>query len=333
MKTIITLLLAMAVALGLNCSKESVTEPPLEFGLSYVGQFQTNGPAVNVDIYDNMAIIAEAENGIEIVNLDDPANPALLSHLELPGYTDDICADNGIIYTASGAGGVYFVDFSNPSNPTIIGHPYMGSLSPNIITKLNDHIFMAQYDYDRLYYFNVSNPRNPASGLYGWGLQEGYRVLSTSPDYLYALTPNILAKLAISVEGHPTVQQIGFINFFEEQPLDMYWQNTFGWVINSRNLMQIDSDLEIIDTIPVDFLNLDAKDFDIDFAVDYPYLFILDKSNGLRIFDLTDSQLIDTYEIGNPASIDNRPIALFYQGGYIYIADGESGLRILKFNK
>ncbi len=76
-----------------------------------------NGVAVN----GNYAYVAAGAAGLQIVNVTDRTNPAVVGSVALSGNADGVAAVGNIVFVAAGTGGLYTVDVSNPLAPVIRG--------------------------------------------------------------------------------------------------------------------------------------------------------------------------------------------------------------------
>jgi len=91
-----------------------------------VGTYSTSGSAENAVVVDTMLFLAAGSEGIEIVNIADLENPALIGH-----YTSSVVLDllvNGTIVYAVTPYGVDVVDVSDLENPAQLG-VFDGSLA------------------------------------------------------------------------------------------------------------------------------------------------------------------------------------------------------------
>ena len=121
----------------------SITSPPVRLTvvptlkLSRVGTITNAAWVYTVDIAGDLAYLGSDENGggLRIVDVDDPANPALLGTLPLAGSNVYVAVSDIVVrgdrayiavssYIASGVRGLRIVDISNPSQPqSIVHHP------------------------------------------------------------------------------------------------------------------------------------------------------------------------------------------------------------------
>ena len=67
--------------------------------------------------------LAVAAAGLQLVTLDvsDPAAPAAIAAVDLPGYVDAVLLDGDLAYVAADYSGLEVVDLSDPADPVVIG--------------------------------------------------------------------------------------------------------------------------------------------------------------------------------------------------------------------
>ncbi len=102
----------------LDVSDPSSPEDVALFGKS------NNSKAVAVDSMVSgglYAYVADGENGLVLINCDDPANPFITSTYPMDGYAHDIHIYGHWAFVADGEEGLIIVDVRNPYNPTFCG--------------------------------------------------------------------------------------------------------------------------------------------------------------------------------------------------------------------
>lgn len=97
---------------------------PVEVGIN-------GGTAVGSEVRDRLAFVANAETGLLVLDVTDPANPVRVTQLDLPGRAQTVDlfdSDEGpLAYVActqdvhERGGGVYVVDIADPAAPSLLG--------------------------------------------------------------------------------------------------------------------------------------------------------------------------------------------------------------------
>lgn len=78
------------------------------------------GPMKAVASDGSIACLAEAEDGIVLIDVSNPSYPPLLGSLVMTGYTNDVTIVGSIAYVCEQD--LALVDVSDPTSPTILGH-------------------------------------------------------------------------------------------------------------------------------------------------------------------------------------------------------------------
>ena len=91
-----------------------------------IGYFDTNGDAYSVVLSkdETKAYIADEDNGLVILDVNNPINPIQIGHFDTDGYAYDVILSNDgtKVYVADWANGLVILDISNDNNITQIGH-------------------------------------------------------------------------------------------------------------------------------------------------------------------------------------------------------------------
>lgn len=67
-----------------------------------------------------MLAVANGVSGLQLVDVQDPENPAVIGESRIGGTAVDVAVANGIAWVAVGRGGVRGVDISDPASPTVV---------------------------------------------------------------------------------------------------------------------------------------------------------------------------------------------------------------------
>ncbi len=82
-----------------------------------VGEVDLPGEAQKVKLAGNYAYVACQQEGLQIVDVSNPAVPVRISGIDTSGYATSIDVWNNYAVVSSGGGGIYLYDISNPHNP------------------------------------------------------------------------------------------------------------------------------------------------------------------------------------------------------------------------
>lgn len=82
-----------------------------------VGSYNTPGIAYDVEVVGSTAFVADGATGVVLLNVSNPASPALISTYNTAGTAREVIVSGNIVYVADGASGVSCFDIQNPSSP------------------------------------------------------------------------------------------------------------------------------------------------------------------------------------------------------------------------
>ncbi len=84
-----------------------------------VGEADLPGEAQKVKVVGNHAYVACRQDGLQIVDVSNPAAPVRIGSYNTTGYATHVDVWNNYAIVSSGGGGVYLFDVSVPSNPVL----------------------------------------------------------------------------------------------------------------------------------------------------------------------------------------------------------------------
>jgi len=101
-----------------------------------------------VAVWGNYAYVADFDAGLQVVDISNPASPAIVGSVDTPDYALDVAVAGTYAYVADYASGLQVVDISNPASPAIIGSgdtPGESLASPIGVAVGGDYAFIAGY--------------------------------------------------------------------------------------------------------------------------------------------------------------------------------------------
>lgn len=116
-----------------------------------------------IAVENNLAILDINGEGFTLIDVANPANPNVLSQVDV--YTDvyDVFVDNDLVYVVGFTTGVKIYDISDPSSPSVLAHytnnSVIGTLRTQDIAVDGDLAYIALGLYG-LGIFNITNPLN-----------------------------------------------------------------------------------------------------------------------------------------------------------------------------
>jgi hypothetical protein len=122
-----------------------------------------------------MAVVAAGTQGILVVDLNNPAAPAVIGTYDTPGTAYGVALNSQatIAYVADGTDGLKILSLSNPRSPSLIGSLRLSGLSWNDVELYGTTVACLLNQQGSLQTVDVSVPSAPlmlgTRGLYGFG--------------------------------------------------------------------------------------------------------------------------------------------------------------------
>jgi len=308
-----------------------------------LGAYQAIGELENVFVsgehaYLHGSIRDTGNNGLWIVDVTDSNNPALASNLQV-GFVEDVIVSDERAYVVSSGEGLVIVDVSDPSQPR---HLALSEISGQKIAISEKYVYLAgSGGGSGLRIVDISNPQNPLEvGAYetpGW--LEGIFVAG---QYAYIVGDESGFQVVdMSNPTNPT--KIGNCSI-PKGVSAVYVSGNFAYVATGDGLRIIDvSDL----TNPVEIRSYETSHAshiqDVFVSGQYAYLAAghvvvdilvsgqyaqLSADGGVQVVDISNpTDPIEIYTLPTPGEAKG----LFVSGEYVYVADGTTGLLILRF--
>lgn len=127
--------------------------------LSLVSNYKSRGVAYSVAVENDIALIADSDAGVEVVNVSIPEEPRRITTLHTMGYAIKVKLREGIAYITTGSAGLYVYNLSNPAKPERLAHfPTQGNAFGFFID--GDLLYLADFD-NGLVVLNISSPASP----------------------------------------------------------------------------------------------------------------------------------------------------------------------------
>lgn len=291
-----------------------------------------------------------------VVDISDPAQPAFIGSLELPGRVQDIYVQDPYAYVADYTSGLRVVSISDPANPQEVGsyepegdvygvhvegdYAYVagwgfmvfnvsdpttpGLISADFTTTAargvhvsDGHAYLVD-EYKGFYAFSLENPAAPVMvGRYeGIGWAED---VYASGDYAYAVTRNTgFHVIDVSDPAAPNE-----VRNYSMGAYGVFVEDDAAYVGGwSQGLYVFD----VSDPSQSVILNtLDTPGFATQVFAMNQAVYVADRQSGLRIVDCADPYT--PVELGSYATADEA-YAVHVQGDYAYVAHGYDGLRV-----
>ncbi len=335
------------------------------FSLTLVGSYNTPGTALGVHVSGDLALVVDGTYGLQVIDISNPASPALLGTYDPPGLSAEgvhVAGDHAfVVHGNLGAYGLQVVDISNPASPTLLGS-YNTLGDAQGVYAAGDYAFVAD-GASGLKVIGISNPASPALlGSYNTpGDAQGVHV---SGDYAFVADGS--SGLQVIDIGNPASPALLGSYNTPGTALDVYVSGDYAFVADGHPGLQV---IDISNPAsPVLLGSYDTPDAarGVYAAGDYAYV-SAGGNSGLRVIDISNPasptplgsyslpdardvhvegdhafvagytnglQVIDTSNPASPVLLGsyNTPgtaLGVDVSGDYAFVADGSSGLQVI----
>jgi len=324
--TILFLGLALFVGCGTPNDPESIIGG--DGGYKIVSKFITSGNAQDIVINDTLALLAQGEGGLMIIDISNPKAPVGLSTVDsVKGYGYKLVNKDSVVYIAAKAFGVSIIDVSDPEDPVLI----LSNTQPrpaNGFNIMGDFLFTAAGEYGVKIAYLGDNPAEP--DFRGGATTHGFaQSVFITPDSNYLLVA--CGEMGLSLFNISELQS-GWGNY----PI-AGWIDTPGYaedVVAHPELPYAfiacgTSGLFVADFSDSSNIKIIGSYSTGGYAKEVVYkdnkVYVTTELRGLQIFDVTN--------VNSPVRIGTVETAyamgLAVDENYVYIADEQEGLIII----
>lgn len=328
------------------------------------GHFSTDGDAVGVEVSGNYAFVASVFDEFRVFDVSNPASSTEIGSFGGITIAEGLDIAGDYAYIAAGSNGLQIIDISNPASPTWSGN-YPSTYAREVLVS-GDYAYLADgYGNPNFLVVNISNPASPSQAGFYSAPGEGYDLALVGSTIYLATWDNGIRIIDVSSPTNPN--EIGFYNT-SGRAEGVTVSNGYAYIADTWDGIKIVNvsnptspslvyeyhsageawDVVISGTIAYlgdrnnGFYTVDISDptdpqiisyysqtwsgtSEVYLAVSGDTLFIVDRDQ-LYIFDVSNP--------ASPTSITaysslTDPKGIAIAGNYAYIADGESGLRVL----
>ncbi|WP_456399441.1 hypothetical protein [Persephonella sp.] len=322
-----------------------------------------------IDKKYHTAFVTFGNGGLGVFDISDVISPYIIGQLNFDGTAFDILLsrrNNNVIYVAGGLAGFLIIDVSNPLEPKLISGIKPSGFSKSISLSPDETLAYLGQDSEGVHLIDISDINNPKEltppsiirnadkvvlsydGSAGYIVSSGiFKVFNTSTfsilgqvnlsgsgndieltsDGKYALTAYGTEGLyIIDIKNPSNLQIIGsYKDVVYSYGLDVSIDNNkvFLTDVNKIKILDISqkSNPNLIKEIPTEYTPYDILLLGDLFAL------VSESSAGIRILNISDINNIKTTSLFKTDSA--RKAVITQNGEFIYVADGNSGLKII----
>jgi hypothetical protein len=288
--------------------------------IAFSGVYNTPGTATNVFTSGNYAYVADWSNGLQIIDVSDPAGPTLAGSAATLSPAVDVYAQDDFAYLAAGCDvGLRIFDVSDPTDPS--GILRVADCVVCVYVR-GDYAFIVDGESDLFYIIDVSNLAEP-SVAGGCMILGGVSDIFVSGDYAYlAGAPNGLQVIDVSDPSFPDV--VGNCKW-SGYALRVSVTGDYAYVSDAYGGFEIIDVSDPTDPYAAEHVYWSAKTNGVCTWGDYVLMAAVD--GAVAVFDITDPTA--PVLVGNTTWGDDLQ-SVFVSNGCAYVAAGGHGLVVME---
>ncbi len=143
---------------GLRIHAITATKKYAQF--QYTGFCPTPGTALDIQVIPDYAYIADGKHGLQIISVQDPAQPEIVGTFDTPGIAESLFIEKNYAFIADGEYGLTVIDIKNPTAPVLSGSIEMNGNARHIAVAEN-YAFVAAGN-EGIHIINISTKSTPA---------------------------------------------------------------------------------------------------------------------------------------------------------------------------
>ncbi len=128
------------------------------FAPTLAGSYDMSGYAYSVVVAGDKPFVANAEYGLQVIDITDPANLVLAGGCDTPSSAWDVAIAGNHAFVADDASGLQVIDITNPANPALVGSCDTGNAYG--VAVAGDHAFVADW-FGGLAVIDITDPSSP----------------------------------------------------------------------------------------------------------------------------------------------------------------------------
>ena len=291
--------------------------------LTWVGGIETGGYASGLQVVGNYAYLGDGEAGLQVIDVSQPAKPIWVGGIDTAGYARGIQVIGHYAYVADGDAGLQVIDVSNPTHPVQVGTLDTSGYAKTLQVVDND-AYVADW-HAGVQVIDVSQPAHPVwvgrIDTSGRGSVQEVRVVG---NYAYVVEQTSQTEFDnfevfdLSHRGHPILVS-GMKTGGSAYGVQVVGH--YAYVVGGGGMKVIDVSYE---ASPVHVGGTYSDSQDIQVLGSYAYVA---GPSGVQVIDV--SLPAKPLPIGE-MNTDGKAHHIQVVGNYVYIADGDFGLQILR---
>jgi hypothetical protein len=275
-------------------------------------------PITNLSVSGKYAYLGTIERGLEIVSMQEPANPRSISSIKMGDYTKDIFPNSGFLFITDIFSPARIVNVFNPDRPFVSGRWMVPGSTEGVAVK--DSFAYILCENSGLHVLNVADPTHPQimSALYAPYNNNG---IDIDGNFVF-ITALLTGMQAIDVTDPSHPQGIGGYQP-EGYTYGVKINDGYAYLLNAATGIQIIDIRNPYNLTPRGSIETPGKAQEI--TIRDEYLYIADFSAGLTIVNAEDKDY--------PVLVKSIPTVgrckdVFVSGNLLFLTSEDVGMEI-----
>ena len=319
-----------------SCKDNSTNPVSASSHINLIGQRDTPGNSEGVYVYAvnnlNYAFVADGASGLQVINVSFPGSPTIVGNYNTVGEANDVFISriNGVPYAfiSDGFGGYTILDVSNVQNPilnSLINFPD-DYVNTSYVDSSNRVAYVGTQQ-GNLVVFDLSALPNAVVLLGGDTTAAGINGIQVSNNYAYLAIGELGLEIEnVSIPGLPS-----FVSSFNTSgnSQSVRLGGNYAYIADGSGGVAI---LDVTNVSnPTFYASVTTQNNTLGIFY-YPYasqIYTAEGTGGCEVFTVAGSpphpQQIGFYNNNSQSN------AVYFNYPYIFVADGQNGLRILQY--
>lgn len=281
-----------------------------------------------------MGMSGATNNGIQIVDITNPAAPTNISFVTTQSGAGQIDASNNdvldihvegtTLYAGTYGGGLLIVDVSTPASPVILGKINLSGQSW-AVNKIGNYVYVGS-PTTGLDVIDVSNPASPS--LVTSAATMPLRHIQVVGNKIYGSSSTSLFVIDVSTPTAPSI--IGSLVVATNLAYETYYRGGYLYAVDKGSFFLRTYD--VTNPASISLVNTSAVGSD-DFRSIYGYgtkIYVSTGGGGagsVRVYDVTTPA---TPTLDGSIALTNRGYEIMFQNGFVYTSNFDGKLQIVK---
>ncbi len=300
-----------------------------------IASARTPGTAVDVAAFNNIAVVAELDRGVSVLNVSNATNPTIIAQVDTPGSAQSVAFTGNLIAVADGGSGLAIVDITDPPAARIVNQINIGGFARSVTTA--GRIAYVGIDSGQIFVVDmlsgtVLDQLSTPSPVYD---------LAIEGDTLYALVANELRAYSIPSGVLQYRGNVATSGYTADQLTGRKRLFVGGGIAYATAFLGYDT-FDVRNPAAMQRLG------SVGFGGPGSFKQIVANGSGLGVAAVgvaprdDGTQDISLYDVSNPALTNRflttfttpgiaRAVAIF--NGLAYVADGDAGLQVINYKE